>query len=464
MKKCRFLISISLVFSLLLTMSGCSFRLTSFDNLIRPPKLSGKYQGLQDSFEKSVSGQVVLVTPENGLYQSAFITVDIDGDHDEEAIVFYLDEREPDLTKFCYFEYKNDEWVYISTNDGLGDSIDKVEISDINLDGYSEIIIGWKLFSSNINKAFTAYSVDTGIPKVVASYPYSHLELIDVNGDGLNDVLTLTIDSSVPNVLTATAKFYNYNIQKTAFVVMGEAPLDGNVISYSTVTSEFVDDTNLLYIEADKGQNESITEIIYWDDEKNVLVSPLFDATTQSTASTWRNVKLKAFDIDSDGYLEIPTSVLMPGSLSVSSDSMNLTDSSGNEITSQHSVYYIKWVKFRQSKLKPVQYSVYNDTFDYILNIKSSWVGRISVSGLDGQWDYYRYNTASQTQGDLLFSIYAYDSSDNEAKARFAGYNELTSYSGKTFVYQISKEGYRFGITDSMIVAGFKISDFGGSR
>ncbi len=464
MKKFRFLISMSVIFSLLLTMSGCSFRLTSFDNLIRPPKLSGKYQGLQDSFEKSVNGQIVLVTPENGLYQSAFITVDIDGDRDEEAIVFYLDEREPDLTKFCYFEYKNDEWVYISTHDGLGDSIDKVEISDINLDGYSEIIIGWKLFSSNTNKAFTAYSVDTGIPKVVASYPYSHLELIDVNGDGLNDVLTLTIDSSVPNVLTATAKFYNYNIQKTAFVVMGEAPLDGNVISYSTVTSEFVDDTNLLYIEADKGQNESITEIIYWDDEKNVLVSPLFDSTTQSTASTWRNVKLKAYDIDSDGYLEIPTSVLMPGSISVSTDSMNLTDSSGNEITSQNSVYYIKWVKFRHSKLKPVQYSVYNDTFNYILNIKSSWVGRISVSGVDGQWDYYRYNTASQTQGDLLFSIYAYDSSDNEAKARFSGYNELTSYSGKTFVYQISKEGYRFGITDSMIVAGFKISDFGGSR
>ena len=100
MKKLRFLISMSVIISFLLTMSGCSFRLTSFDNLIRPPKLSGKYQGLQDSFEKSVSGQVVLVTPENGSYQSAFITVDIDGDRDEEAIVFYLDEREPDLTKF----------------------------------------------------------------------------------------------------------------------------------------------------------------------------------------------------------------------------------------------------------------------------------------------------------------------------------------------------------------------------
>lgn len=464
MKKIKISVaSILLVLSVFL-LNGCSFKLTSFDNLIRPPKLSGKYQGLQDSFEKSVSGQIILITPENGSNQSAFVTADVDSDSEEEALVFYQDMYEPDIIKFCYFEYKENEWMYVDSFDGLGDSIDRVEITDINLDGYSELIIGWKLFSSKTNKAFTAYSVDTGALKPVASYPYSHLELIDVNGDGLKDVLTVTIDSSVPNLLTATAKFYNYNIQKTALVVMGETPLDGNVISYSSVVSEYVNDKNLIYIESDKGQNESITEIIYWDDERSVLVSPLFDSTTLTTASTWRNVKLKAYDIDSDGYLEIPTSVKMPGSASVSSDSADIKDSLGNEITSQNSVYYIKWVKFRNSALKPVQYSVYNDKLGYILNIKSSLVGRITVNGKDGQWDYYRYNASTASQGDLLFSIYSYDSSNLTAKEQFSVYKELTSSGGKTFVYQISKEGYSFGIKDSMIESGFKISDFGGSK
>lgn len=464
MKKLRIVISFSLIISILIALGGCSFRLTSFDNLIRPPKLFGKYQSLQDAFEKSVTGQIMLVTPENGTHQSAFITSDIDGDREEEAIVFYTNKHDPDIVSFSYFKYKEDEWAYVATYDGLGDSIDMVEISDVNMDGYSEIIIGWKLFSSKTNKAFTAYSTDTGILKQVGSYPYSHLEIIDVNGDGVNDVLTLNIDSSVPTLPASSAKFYNYNVQKTALVMMGETSLDGNVISYSSVASEFVDDTNLLYIEADKGQSESVTEIIYWDDENSTLVSPLFDVPTQSTPSTWRNVKIKAFDIDGDSYLEIPTSVLMPGSIALSSDSSNLTDSLGNEITAQNSVYYIKWVKFRNSALKPVQYSIYNDKYGYILNIKSSWVGRITVSGLDGQWDYYRYNSATGAPGDLLFSIYAYDSDDSKAKAQFSGYNELTSSAGKTFVYQISQEGYRFGIKDSIIESGFKISDFGGTK
>ena len=464
LKKLKKLISVLLILSVIFSMSGCSFRLTSFDNLIRPPKLSGKYQGLQDSFEKSVNGQVVLVTPENGSHQSAFITADIDGDREEEALVFFLYRQEPDLVKFSYFEYKEDDWVFVNTYDGLGDSIDKVEISDFNLDGFSEIVIGWNLFSSKTNKAFTAYSTGAGELKIVGSYPYSHLEIIDVNGDSINDVLALTIDSSVPNVLTATARFYNYNIQKTALVVKGEAPLDGNVISYSSVASEFVDDNKLIYIEADKGQSESVTEIIYWDDINNVLVSPLFESSAGSTTSTWRNVKLTAFDIDDDGYLEIPTSVKMPGASLSSSDSSQMTDSIGNDITSQNTVYYIKWVKFRNSSLKPVQYSVYNDTFKYTLNIKSSWVGRVTVSGVDGQWDYYRYNSATQSQGDLLFSIYAYDSSNATAKEQFASYTELASASGKTFVYHISNEGYRFGVTENMIESGFKISDFGGSK
>ncbi len=456
MNKIKAVVSFMLILSLLLTTCGCSFRFTSFDNLIRPPKLSGKYQDLQDSFEKSVSGDISLVTPENGSYQSAFIIADLDGDRDEEGMAFYIDKHEPDIAKFSYFEYKDNNWIYITTLDGPGDSIDKVELSDINLDGYYEIIVGWKLFSSVTNKAFTAYSIDTGIPKSIASHPYTYLALIDVNGDGLNDILTTAIDSSVPNILTATAKFYNYNIQKTALTVMGEAPLDGNVVSYSSVSSEFVDDTNLIYIEAEKGQGESLTEIIYWDDINNILVSPLFDSSTQSTTSTWRNVRLRAYDIDADGYLEIPTSVEMPASASLT----NLDQNTSVE----KPVYYIKWVKFRNERLKPVQYSIYNDDFGYILNIKSSWVGRITVNGVDGQWDFYRYNASGATTDSLLFSIYGYNSNDSDMKSQFTGYNELASATGKNFVYNITDAGYNFGIKDTLIESDFKLSDFGGAK
>ena len=54
MKQLKRLLAVALVIALSVSLSGCSFRFSSFDNLLRPPRLSGKYQGLQDSFEKLV--------------------------------------------------------------------------------------------------------------------------------------------------------------------------------------------------------------------------------------------------------------------------------------------------------------------------------------------------------------------------------------------------------------------------
>ena len=464
MKKLRTIVSLFVIVILMITLNSCSFMFASFEELIRPPKLSGKYQVLQDSFEKCVGKEFTLLTPDNGEYQSAFITYDFDSDKNEEALVFYTANDQPDISKLYYFEYSNDEWIPVQTFDGLGNTIDRVVVTDINLDGFSEIIVGWNLFSSKTNKAFIAYSTNNSDISAVASYPYSYFDIIDVNGDGAEDILTLTLDSSVPDRLAAYARFYNYDSTKTSLTVLGETSLDGNVSAYTSVKMETVDDTNLIYIEANKGQTESITEVIYWDDITNTLISPLFDVVSQSTLVTWRNIKLSAFDVDNDKQLEIPTSVEMPGSAVMISDSNKNSLSVSVDDIVQYPVYFTKWVKFNNNKLKPVQYSIINDTHGYMLNIKSSWVGRITVSGIDGQWDYYRWDTSRNSIGDLLFSIYAYDKSDAEQKKQFTGYSELASTTGKVFVYQITDAGKKFGVSESSLEKSFIISDFGGAK
>lgn len=464
MKKFKMLLAISLVIVLLFSTSACSFRFSNFEELIRPPKLSGKYQGLQDSFEKTVGVDFTLLTPENGEFQSAFVTFDCDSDNEEEALVFFTTKAQPDVAQLFYFEYGDEEWVPVSTQNGLGNSIDKIIFTDINRDGFFEIVIGWNLFSSKTNKAYVAYSVKNNKLIALGSYPYTYFDVLDVNGDGLDDILTLTVDSSVPELLTATARVYNYDSQSTSIVAFGETYLDGNIASYSSVMLETVEDTNLIYIEANKGQNGTITEIIYWDDLTNTLVSPLFDVVSQSTKLTWRNIKVTAFDVDGDKYLEIPTSVEMPGSAVMFSDTIKNSAIVSAEDIVQTPVYFTKWVKFRNNRLKPVQYSIINETLGYMLNIKSSWVGRITVSGIDGQWDYYRWDSSRGSIGDLLFSIYAYDKSDAEQKKQFAGYKELTSSASKTYVYQITDAGTRFGVKENTLETNFIISDFGGVK
>ncbi len=464
MKRYKITASVLIIITMLFSMCGCSFRFSSFDDLVRPPKLSGKYQGLQDAFEKTVKAGFSLLTPENGEYQSAFVTFDADSDLEEEALVFYTEKEQDDTAKFCYFEYNNNEWLHVTTQDGLGNAIDKVIISDINSDGFCEIVIGWNLFSSKTNKAFAAYSVESNKLTPISSFNYTYLDVIDVNGDGLNDILTLTVDSSVPDHLTASAKFYNYNSQKSLLTVMGQTPLDGNISSYSSVKVETVGDTNLIYIEANKGQNDTITELIYWDDSTNALVSPLFDIVSQSTISTWRNIPVYAYDIDGDKLLEIPTSVEMSGSSVTTTDALKATATLTSDEIASTPVYFTKWVKWTNSRLKPVQYSVVNTSIGYILNIKSSWVGRITVTGLDGQWDFYRWNASDSGMGDLLFSIYSYEKGDVEQKKQFDGYEELAVGTDKTYVYQITQAGKAFGVNENTLKDNFVIYNFGGQK
>lgn len=459
----RRLLSLFIVIISLLTLSSCSFRFSSFDNLLRPPKLIGKYQGLQDSFESAVKDKFQLLIPENGEFQSSFVPFDIDSDNNEEALVFYTLKDSPDIAKVSYFEFKNDKWIYVSDFDGLGNTIDKVVIEDINKDGFFEIVIGWNLYSSKMNRAFVAYTVNNDNIVQSFTHPYTYFDMADVNGDGYNDLISLYVDSSIPENLKSVADVYNFNALTSQFSLMGETYLDGNISSYSSIRTELVNDNVFVYVESKKGQNESITEVLVWDNEKNVLTAPLLDLASQTTFLTWRNVNLTVFDIDHDNYLEIPTSVEMPGSVVTSSDILN-----NNNVTSDNKpatqLYFTKWTKFRNNKLKPVQYSIINNDLGYMLNIKSSWVGRITVLGNDGQWDYYRWDGQNAKVGELLFSIYAYDNNNNELKKQYSGYTQLKSTNSKTFVCQITKQGYSFGVDEKLLTDNLILTDFGGAK
>jgi hypothetical protein len=462
-KKLKGCAAIVMVLAVLVSLNGCSLRISSFDNLIRPPKLSGKYQGLQDAFENSVDTDFDLQTPETGDYQSAFITYDCDSDGDEEAIVFYRTKDNSDIVKFSYFEYENDKWDFVKQFDGLGNSVDQVIFSDLNKDGKYEIIIGWGLFSSKTNKAFAVYEVSNNSINISNSYQYSYINVFDVNGDGYDDIFTMTLDSTIPEQLAAYARVYNFT-DGSQLKMLSEAKTDGNISSYSSVTSEKNDEYNLIYIEANKGEHEMITELLYWDDDKNSLVAPLFDISSQSTKLTWRNNKAISYDVDSDKYLEIPTSVEMGGASVTLSDTSAAESTTAAKDATAAGMYFTKWVKFRDGKLKPVQYSIINDKLGYMLNIQSSWVGRITVSGTDGQWGYYRWDSSKSKRGELLFTINAYDKTNVDARKKYENSTTLTTSGNMVYVYSVTQAGIDFGVKDKILEGEFIITDFGGKK
>ena len=336
----------------------------------------------------------------------------------------------------------------------------------MNRDGTSEIVIGWNLFSSKTNKAFAVYDISAGDLKLISSFPYSYLDIIDVNGDGIDDIFAMSVDSTVSDHYTSAATAYTFDSKSASLQMLSSIKTDGNISSYSNIKVEKVDDLRLIYVEAFKGDNDMITEVIYWDDDKNTLVAPLFDVATQTTSQTLRHNKLFAQDFDSDGFIEIPVSVDMPGSSVVDNSSNGLIMNSSNEKveTPTKDLYYTKWVKFRNDKLRAVQYSVVDEDGGYILNIPSSWVGRITVLGNEGQWDFYHWDSYEEKLGNLLFSIYYYDKNDEPEKTKYKNSKLLTSYGSTTYVYTITQDGTDFGVKDEDLTNNFNTTILGGKK
>lgn len=453
MRKFKRFTAVILVLTFIISLSGCSFRFSSFDSLLRPPKAIGKYQGLQEAFEKAVTDDYILFTPEYGEYKSAFLTFDIDSDGDEDAIVFYALKNQPETAKIYCFTYEDNVWTPVCSADGAGSSVNTVMFSDLNMDKTFEIIVGWNILSGKTNKSFVTYIFSDSKLVPLNAYPYNYLTLLDVNGDGNDDIFTMTVDSTVPEMPSGYARVYNYNSNTSTLDILSETRTDGNVSGYISAVSEKNGDVNYIYVEATKGEKESITELLYWDDKRteNKLVSPLFDFESQTTKSTWRNINISSFDINNDGLLEIPVSV----------NGSSFMNDSVAEDESTSVMSFIKWVKYRKGYLSDVQYSIVNGKEGYILKIPSSWVERILVKESDGQIDAYRWMSSSNKTGDLLFSIYSFSNSDAEKNKEYSAYKKLGSAGDTDYVYRVTDAGYAFGVKDRTFENDFILKDFG---
>ncbi len=431
----------------MLAFSGCSMNMSDPETLMSPPKLTGGYQDLQDVFEKEVGSNVALVAPVSGEYKSAFIIEDFDADSIEEAMVFYSVKEKEETVNVGIFQKQKNEWKYIKSVEGIGSSIDKVIIEDMNNDSISEIIIGWNLYT--LNKQVSVYEPDLDSTSAfinLGSYPYNLLEMIDVTADGKKEIFFVNLDTTgvVP---TATAEVFSLTENKQMHN-LSSIFIDGNVSGYNEI---LIDKSGNIFIDAFKNEHDMITEVLVWDKARKTLKAPLFDSETQTTSATWRNQRISVADIDADGFYEIPVGVEVVGSTQVKSG-----------ILQDEGIYYTRWSSFDGNKLKAEKYCLYNIEEGYSFDVPSSWVGKITINSLDSQWYFYRWNkSSSEHMGDLMFTIVSH-STDTAA---LEGYSRLTEYEDKAFEYLVTSSGKSFGIKKEHFEKGFSIvTDFIGGK
>lgn len=412
---------VALALAFLFLFSGCSLRFTALPNLLRPPKLTGGNEEVQDAFEDAVGKNFLLKTPSAGEYHSSFIMYDIDCDGAEEAFVFYTENKDQSTARIHFMDRKGGKWTLHYDFPGEGSEIYSVHFADMNGDNQAELIVGWRLFGSQGSKVLTIYQYATSEngPSIntLAREAFTAMMPVDMDADGCEELFVLAPDTTEPGRGMSGRLL---KMEKSVVSVTSEVTLDPRTANYVSLKTEKLGTQSpvRIYIDANAGSSSMITEMVYWDSGTKRMTAPLYEAEKGANVATLRYEAIASNDINNDAIIEIPVQSILPDSGYTASEelseSVTNAPSSGqasNSATQQ--IYLTKWLQFQGNgpqETKVVAYSAINYSDGYLFYFPEAWIGKdedprvtIISNPTERQWSFF-VRTDGQI-GDELFSI-----------------------------------------------------------
>ncbi len=410
--------------------------------LLSPPLYYEEYEELVDAFNVSVGNEAVLCSPKNGDFKSAIIVDDIDGDEETEALIFYKeDTAESTVARMHYFNISSGEWVSNGDFNGYGNEVESVVIDDMDGDGFKELIIIWSISnvsSSNVMSVYRATYM-TGKFTEISNETCSVCEVVDLDSDGKKEIFYIS-QSNPSGIMQKTAKAIR--LSGDSVVHMGETKLDPNISSYVSIKTEKAsgDSPLKIYVDALKGETNMITELIYWDRDKNELTAPLLDAETMTNNLTLRFEPIQSADVNNDGVIDIPVQsrIFGKGDDTVTIDTEN--------------IYLTEWCNFNSSaKPEIVANTLINYSDGYMIFLDQKEINTLGIRNYRSQncWVVYR-NASNGESVQEIYSVMKVSSSrwDPETFEKYIPIDEKKDF---TVCVYITPSGQKSGVNKEYI-------------
>lgn len=438
--------SVGLVFTAVILAVALFFLVSEFkpiNSLMKPPKVEGENLAIQLAFEESVGDNYLLKQPLKGDYRSAYTFIDLDGDNDDEVIVFYSGKEAIDIVRMNVLDVIDGEWQSIADFESLHNQIQEIKFADLNGDKLKEIIVGWATYQDDYSKLLSVYKIalkgDGVTIKPVFDDSYSHFEIVDIDSDGKKDILSLK-RVSVPNTSESEYRATFLSYTKKGIAEFASIPLDGSIASVTSVTSDFNEETSLrrIYIDGYKVDSGMATDCFYWNKNGNCFEKITYGGVSLA-AITSRSSGVLCSDINSDGFIEIPVEEYLPASSVIAAERNNNIGQS-----------VIRWVQIGDGYLNTAEYRIMNSVSGYSFVFDSNWVGKITVENdlSEGVMTFceLRNENGQLVCGSPYFSIKTI-TDENNISYFSTDYDYLLRNKGQYYYCRIFDKGESFGIT-----------------
>ncbi len=430
-----------------LLMTGCSTG-ASVENLLTPPKLNAQQDEIYQALINSTGAAINLKYPKSGDYRSAFVIRSIDSEPGEEALVFY----EPDSVqsgeaalRLKVLDQYDGKWQAVYDLACFGSEVESVSFTGIGAGNQTDIIIRYTMLNQT-EKAFSLINYSDGIPNELYAASYSCLEVIDLNGDGATELVTVSADKATGSYNAAMFSRTDDGLEK-----LSETPLAGTHSEIVKVSKGMLaEDVPALFIDFLRGQGQYGTDVIYCHGDEIFSPDSIGPSAESSIISRFTNdytAEIYCYDIDGDGFNEIPSMTPLPGY---------------ELLTRSEQLCAVRWYTVKYKNFSLEHYGYYSSKYGFALLFPHRWYGVVTaVPNLqENEIIFISYNPVKGLTVDPsteLMRIRIVDKNDKTAAEKVEGMTVLLENEESIYCYS-ETDGYKTGklaLTESELKNSF---------
>ncbi len=399
-------------------LTGCEAFTFSVDELLVAPSISDDQEALKQALYDNVGHSVTLAYPQSGDYRSAFVIADLDGDENDEALVFYTASSATasgtgENVRVTVFDRdEGGDWRAMYEVAGGGSSVDTVIVTSYG--DVTDIVIGYGT-TVHDESVVSIYRYENGILRSTYDGWYTEMISTDIDLCGTDEIVLFKKSGTAVSVgVIKSSDGLSY--------VTAERMLTSSVSAISSYVCGILDgETGALFIDLTDEDGYLLTEVVYLEGSTLTCLSAIDSELLWITERTGGYLSM---DYDNDGIIEIPTLGLFSG----------YSAGSGAE-------YMVNWLSYRQEEQTFVTESsaYYSLSDSYIFKLPSRWTNFVSVvrDSDTGEITFVAYDRAADSLSDMaeLLSIISV-SSRNSQTYLDDGYTLITETESMAYLYK----------------------------
>lgn len=278
-----------------LLLGGCF--LEPAESLYAVPKQSENFYDLQSAIERAIGEDVSYSPPTEGENQQAVQLIDLDGDGEDEAIVFWKSASDTPLT-LTVFDKQDTRFVPIARAVGAGNAFDRVLYAELDDRSGNEIIIGRQL-GEGVAQCLNVYALRDGTLVDLLNTNYTEFMTVDLNGSGRLDLFLLHQDGDAQ---LGVAEYYHW--KNDTLAREREASMSVGVSAVKRIiTGKMTGDTAAVFVASLNGEGNIVTDVFGFRDGE---FANLMLLSEQAGVRPVRDYYVYCCDIDGDGVIELP--------------------------------------------------------------------------------------------------------------------------------------------------------------